>query len=136
MSGPTRKIKSENGTKIVKVKVYAINIVPCNCWSHCFSPRKPTKHHLHQPWLTEHDVVLRIAVHIGLVQVGGEDFHVPTAAVDLLLMFHSELDYYWFTLITKRVKATGESVKPGVLTCLQTLKGKKKKKLALQVISL
>lgn len=42
---------------------------------------------------TKHDVVLRISVHIGMAEVSREDFDVATSAINLLFVFHSELDH-------------------------------------------
>lgn len=63
-------------------------------------------------------------MHVGLVLVGGEDLHVAAAAVDLLLVFHRELDHQGFTLVAEGVEATGQGVKAGVLTGLQTWREK------------
>lgn len=69
---------------------------------------------------TEHDVVLRVSVHLRLVQVRGEDFDVAAAAVDVLLVLHRELDHQRFTFIAEGVEATGRGVEPGVLSRLET----------------
>lgn len=109
--GSYKEDQSENDTKVVKVKVNAISLdFTLNFFNVVdvllvFLEERNILSH--QSWLTEHDVVLRFTVHTGLIHVGGEDFHVPTTTVDLLLMLHSELDDKRFTLITKRVKATG-----------------------------
>lgn len=70
--------------------------------------------------LTKHDVILRFAVHVSLVQISREDFNITTSAVDLLLMFYRELNHQSFTFIAERLELTGESIKSGILACLKT----------------
>lgn len=41
----------------------------------------------------EHDLVGGFSVHIRLVKLAVEDLQVTASAVDVLLMFHGELDY-------------------------------------------
>lgn len=43
-------------------------------------------------WLTKHDVVGGVSVHVLLVEFRGEQFDVSSATVDALLVFDGELD--------------------------------------------
>lgn len=70
--------------------------------------------------LTKHEVILRFAMHVSLVQISWEDFYIATSAVDLLLVFHCELNHQRFTFIAERLKPTGQGIKPGILACLKT----------------
>ena len=67
---------------------------------------------------TKHDVVVRVSMHVGLVEVSGEDFDVATSTVDLLLVFDRELDDQGFALVAEGLKAGGCSIKASVLTGL------------------
>lgn len=67
---------------------------------------------------TKHDVVLRIAVHVLLVQAGWEKLHVATATVDVLLVFHRELHHQRLVAVAEGLEAGGESVEPSVLAGL------------------
>jgi len=69
----------------------------------------------------EHDVVLRVTMHVLLVEVTGEHFDVATAAVDLLFMLHAELNHEILALIAERlVELCRDCVEPRILCCLQT----------------
>lgn len=68
--------------------------------------------------LTEHDVILRVPVHVALVQVRGEDLDVAASAVDLLLVLDGELDDQGLPLVTEGVKAGRHGVKAGILAGL------------------
>lgn len=65
-------------------------------------------------------------MHVGLFEVGGEDFDVTTATIDLLFVFDSELDHQAFALIAEGLKACRGSIEACILAGLQTLKKKKK----------
>lgn len=67
-------------------------------------------------------------MHVSLVQISWEDFYIATSTVDLLLVFHCELNHQRFTFVAERIKSTGQSVKPGVLACLKTFGKNKQQK--------
>ncbi|RUS71971.1 hypothetical protein EGW08_020264, partial [Elysia chlorotica] len=69
---------------------------------------------------TKHDVVRTLSMHFGLVKIAGEHFDVSSSTVDILFMFHCELDYQGFAFIRKFVKLGGKSIKAGILGGLNT----------------
>lgn len=68
----------------------------------------------------EHDVVGGLAVELFWVEVGWEEFYVPSAAVNLLIVLNRELDSDVFTSITESVKLGGPGIKFSVLTSSET----------------
>lgn len=74
---------------------------------------------------TEHDVVLRVSMQISLIEVSREDFHVAAPTIDLLLVFHSELDHQAFALVAERLEPCRRSIEAGILAGLQTLTNQK-----------
>lgn len=68
---------------------------------------------------TEHDVILGVSVHVGLVEISREDFNVSASAVDLLLVFDGELDHQRFALVAEGLEAGRGGVETGILTALQ-----------------
>lgn len=70
--------------------------------------------------ITKHNVVLRVSMHISLIQVGWENLDVATATVDLLLMFDSKLNYQGLALIAEWFKTSRRSIKTSILACLKT----------------
>lgn len=72
------------------------------------------------PVLTKHDVVNRVSMHVLLVDVGGEQLNVTTAAVDALLVLHSKLDDERLVLVVEVIEAGRQGVEAGILACLQT----------------
>lgn len=72
------------------------------------------------PVLTKHDVVNRVAMHVLLVDVGGEQFNVATAAVDALLVLHGKLDDERLVLVVEVIEAGRQGVEAGILARLQT----------------
>lgn len=71
-------------------------------------------------FLTKHNVVWGIAMHFSLFQVSGEDLHVATATVDLLLMLDCKLNDQRLPLVAEGIKTGGDGVETGILACLQT----------------
>lgn len=64
----------------------------------------------------EHNSVCTVAMHIFLVEIAGEDLGVSSTAVNVLFVFHGELDNEGFAFIAERlVKFGGCSIKFGVL---------------------
>lgn len=59
-------------------------------------------------------------MHISLIQVRRENLDVSATTVNLLLMLDRKLNYQGLSLIAERIKTSGGSVKPSVLTCLET----------------
>ena len=55
----------------------------------------------------EHDLVRRLAVHVLLVERAGEHLDVAAAAVDVLLVLHSELDHQRLIPVTKSKTFSG-----------------------------
>lgn len=55
--------------------------------------------------LTEHDVVDRVSMHVLLVQARGEEFNVASTTVNVLLMFHGELDDQSLALVVEVIKS-------------------------------
>lgn len=53
---------------------------------------KHKKQSLKPSTLTKHDVVDGVSVHLLLVEARGEQFDVSSTTVDVLLVFHRELD--------------------------------------------
>lgn len=77
---------------------------------------------------TKHDKVLRLSVQISLIEVSREDFDITAPAINLLLVFHGELDHKAFALVAEGLKPCRGSIEAGILAGLQTLRNKKKKK--------
>lgn len=59
-------------------------------------------------------------MHLSLIQISREDLHVATAAVDLLLVFHGELDDHALAFIAKRIKTGRGGIETSVLACLKS----------------
>ena len=74
--------------------------------------------------LTKHDVVLRLSVHVLLVQVGREHLDVTAATVHLLLVLHRVLDHQALPLVAERLEARGDGIESAVLGRLQTFQQK------------
>ena len=74
--------------------------------------------------LTNHDVVLRLSVHILLIQVGGKYLDVATTTVHLLLMLHCVLDYQGLPFVAERLEARRDGIEAAVLSCLQAFQQK------------
>jgi len=55
----------------------------------------------------KHDEIWRLSMHALLVQITGKQFDVATSAVNLLLMFHSELYYERLSLTAERLVKLG-----------------------------
>ena len=68
---------------------------------------------------SEHDMVRSVAVHRLLIEVGTEDLHVTAAAVDVLFVFHLELDDKRRTLVAERFELGRDSVEASVLRRLK-----------------
>ena len=68
----------------------------------------------------KHDIVWGLAMHVLLVQCGGEDLGIATSAVNVLLMLHCELDNKGLVLVTELVKLGRDTVETGILGSLQT----------------
>ena len=60
-------------------------------------------------------------MHVGLVEVGGEDLDVASPAVYLLLVLHRELDHQGLALVAKGLEAGGHGVETSVLARLDPL---------------
>lgn len=72
---------------------------------------------------TEHDVVVRVSMHVCLVEVRGEQLDVASPAVDVLLVLHSELDHQGLSLVAEGLKASRRRVEVGILAGLETWGG-------------
>ena len=59
-------------------------------------------------------------MHCSLFQIGREDLHVATAAVDLLLVLHSELNDQRLALIAKGLKTDRGGIETSILAGLET----------------
>lgn len=59
-------------------------------------------------------------MHVLLILVCREDLDVATPAVDLLLVFHCELDHQGLALVAEGIKVGRHSIEPGILAGLQT----------------
>lgn len=75
-----------------------------------------------QLFLTKHNIVGRVSVHVCLFEGAGEDLDITTAAVDDLFVFYRELNIQSFSFIAKLVKFSRYSVKSGILIGFQTYK--------------
>lgn len=70
---------------------------------------------------TEHDQVGRLAVHLFLVEVAGEQLHVPPSTVEALFVFDAELDDESLSIVAKRtIKLGRNAVEFQILRRLQT----------------
>lgn len=70
--------------------------------------------------LTEHNIIRAFSVHLFLIQVRGEQFHIATTTVNILFMFYGKLNDQIFAFIAKAIKLGRNSIKPGVLARLYT----------------
>merc|ERR1719367_647872 len=70
---------------------------------------------------SKHDVVWRLSVHVLLIEGGGEDFHVSTATVDVLLVLYGELNDCLLALVGELVELGGHGVELGILAGLDAL---------------
>lgn len=69
---------------------------------------------------SEHDVVGRVSVQVLLVEVGRVELDVATAAVDLLLVLHCELNDQRLALVRERLEFGRDAVEARVLRRLDT----------------
>ena len=82
----------------------------------------------------KHDEVGGISMHVFLVQVAREQLGVTTTAVDVLFVFHGELDDQRALLVGEGlVKLSGETVESGILAGLNTCRIQQIKELTLVV---
>ena len=58
-------------------------------------------------------------MHCSLFQISREDLHVATAAVDLLLVLHSELNDQRLALVAERLKTGRGGIETSVLAGLE-----------------
>lgn len=70
---------------------------------------------LRQAWLTKHDVILGVSMHVVLVNIRWEDLDIAASTVDLLLMLDGELDDKRLSLIAKGLKAGWDGIKACIL---------------------
>lgn len=59
-------------------------------------------------------------MHGSLIQVSGEDLHIATTAVNLLLMLDSKLNDQSLILVAERLKTGRGGIETSILACLQT----------------
>jgi hypothetical protein len=59
-------------------------------------------------------------MHFLLVEISWEQLDVASTTVNVLLMFHSELDYQCLVFVADRLKAGGCRVKASILAGLKT----------------
>lgn len=70
--------------------------------------------------LTKHDNVFRVAMHIGLIQIGREKFGIATTTVDVLFMLYCKLKNKVLSLIAELVKFGRDAIETGILGGPQT----------------
>jgi len=71
----------------------------------------------------EHDLVRRLAVHVGLVQGAVEQLHIAAAAVDVLLVLHGELHHEGLALVGEAIEFAAGRVESGILRGLNAWMG-------------
>lgn len=69
---------------------------------------------------TKHEQVRGLAMHVLLIQGAVKHFNVASSTVNVLFMFHGELDNQIFALIAEGRELLGQGIEAGILGGLNT----------------